>query len=341
MDEIAIGKHHRIVAVTPAGRRRYLEILASYVLRDPSIDEWHLWDNCRTQEDRAYLRRLADTDTKVRIVQEPSVDGTNRSVNQFYKRARDPGTFYIKLDDDIVYLPENFGLRLYSKALSEKDLFSWWSPLVLNNAICTYLLRAKGIIKTQAPLTAQANCPIAWGSPLFAKNLHEAFLDSAKALGSNWQEAWKLNEDFPIFLQRFSINAIGFFGELSHTLKEEFCCPPGADDEEHISAVLPLLTGKPGRLIGDILVVHFSFHTQEEQLLKTNLLERYALLAGLSSDYRFLSSKGRGKPWKRLTSFLRSSAKYFLNEVLGYYPPSQKERYAVKLNIGTQKEQNG
>lgn len=322
-------KRHRIVAVTPAGRRRYLEILASYVLRDSSIDEWHLWDNCRVQADRDYILDLAKIHAKVRVITEPGTDGTIRSVSKFYKHTRDPDTFYIKLDDDIVYLPKDFGLKLYSRALSEKNQFSWWSPLVINNAICTYLLRAKGIIETKAYLTAQANCPTAWESPLFARRLHEALLGSIEALGEAWQEAWQLDGDYSIFLQRYSINAIGFFGDLSASLGGEFC-PEGVDDEEYISAQLPLLTGKPGRLVGDILVVHFSFYPQEDYLLKTNLLERYARLAGLAGVPR--ANQRSTAIRKNLKELLRYNAKYFLNKILGYYTPKQQKQYVVTLN---------
>jgi len=35
----------KVIAVTPAGRRRYLELLAKYVLSDEAVAEWHLWDN--------------------------------------------------------------------------------------------------------------------------------------------------------------------------------------------------------------------------------------------------------------------------------------------------------
>lgn len=336
-------KEHKIVVVTPAGRRRYLEILSRYVLRDESIDEWHLWDNCRDETDRAYIRKLASENEKVVVVEEPGVDGTNRSVSRFYKYTRNPEAFFIKLDDDIVYLPDHFGLKLYAKALAEKERCSWWSPLVINNAICTYLLREEGVIRTKAPLTAQANCPIAWGSPLFARNLHETLLNTVRDMGSSWEDIWKLSKDYPIFLQRFSINAIGFFGELSAQLGDDFC-PENADDEEHISARLPLLTGKPGCLVGGLLAVHFSFHTQENYLLKTALLEEYSRLAGLSQAETALLQgkngvgefKSYGK-WikRRLADLMKSNLKVFLNEILGYYFPRQIEHYRVDLGKRT------
>ncbi len=52
-------RDHKIVVVTPAGRRAYLELLSKYVIDDADIDEWHLWDNCRLQADRYHINQLA------------------------------------------------------------------------------------------------------------------------------------------------------------------------------------------------------------------------------------------------------------------------------------------
>jgi hypothetical protein len=51
----------RLVTVTPAGRRPYLEILANYLLRRHDlIAEHQWWLNTRVPEDVAYIYRLAD-----------------------------------------------------------------------------------------------------------------------------------------------------------------------------------------------------------------------------------------------------------------------------------------
>lgn len=50
----------RIVSVTPAGRRAYLEILKAYILRDETIERWDLWDNCRAEADRTYVREARE-----------------------------------------------------------------------------------------------------------------------------------------------------------------------------------------------------------------------------------------------------------------------------------------
>lgn len=261
---------HRIVAVTPAGRRHYLQLLHRYISADPSIDEWHLWDNCRAQADRAYIEELARQDRKIRLIRIERTDGTNKSVNRFYRLAADPDTFYIKMDDDLVYLAPRLGEQLYRHAVSERDQAIWWSPLVINNAICSALLKYQSRLNISALLTAQAACPFGWRSPIFAQRLHETFLT---ALRTHQLAAFRI-PNVSLAAARFSINCIGFFGQDVRTLGEEFC-PLGVDDEEWISAVLPVRAGRVGRIIGDTTVAHFSFFPQEAGLLATPVLSQY------------------------------------------------------------------
>lgn len=163
-------KSHKIIAVTPAGRRVYLDLLKHYILSDPSIDEWHLWDNCREAEDRVWIENFARAEPRVKIVKRPRADGSIKAINGFYETCRDPGVFYIKIDDDLVYMPPDFGHSLYTKALSERDQFTWWSPLVVNNAICLWLLKYHSRVDIAADLMASAACIHGWKSPFFAKS---------------------------------------------------------------------------------------------------------------------------------------------------------------------------
>lgn len=268
---------HRIIAVTPAGRRRYLEVLAHYVIADRTIDEWQIWENCRDPSDRAFLEHLArEHPDKVQIVRMPGADGGLRSINRFYPALNDPGAFYIKLDDDIVWLPRHLGARLYQHAVAERSRYIWWSPLIVNNALCTWLLKYHSQVHIDADITAQAGCVHAWRSPLFAMHLHRAFLSAVR---THALPAFEV-PDFPVSLSRFSINCIGFFGSDVARLGAQFC-PPDVDDEEWISAVLPTRTGRPGRIVGHLQVSHFSFYTQERFLLSAGVLDEYYRLAGL------------------------------------------------------------
>ena len=267
---------HRIIAVTPAGRRLYMECLKHYVLADDSIAEWHLWDNCRKESDRLYIRDLAARHDKIRLVEVDGCNGQVGSINRFYSHAREADAFYIKMDDDIVYLPPNLGHDLYARASAERERFAWWSPLVVNNAICSWLLKYHSKLRIDAPLTANAACETGWRNAAFAHCLHDRFLQAAAA---DALDTFRVR-DFEIALSRFSINCIGYFGADAAASGGEFC-PLGVDDEEWISAVWPSRIGRPGRILGDVLVSHFSFYTQDKELRRSDLIVRYYRLAGL------------------------------------------------------------
>jgi hypothetical protein len=270
---------HRIVAVTPAGRRHYLELLKHYVLRDSTIAEWHLWDNCRRSEDRAYIQGLAREHPKIKIVEIQGTDGSNRSVNRFYPFCNGADVFYIKMDDDLVYLPDHMGERLYQQAIAERDKYIWWSPLIVNNAVCTWLLKYHSRVEIPEFVSCQSADSMAFANSRFAERLHRKFL---AAVENNDIGMFRV-PDFEVSLSRFSINCIGFFGKDVAELRESFC-PLGVDDEEWISAVLPSRVGRPGRITGAITAAHFSFYTQELDLLECRVLDDYYRLAGLKPE---------------------------------------------------------
>ena len=280
---------HKIICVTPAGRRRYLELLIHYIRRETEIREWHLWDNCRSSDDRAYLNELARDNPKIKIIRIDGADGANTSVNRFYRFCNDPEAFYLKVDDDIVYLEENLSGRLYRQAAAERERYLWWSPLVVNNAVCSWLIKHHSQVPIEEELSCQASFPRGWLDAEFAESLHRKFL---AAIGNGEVRNFCV-PDFEVSLSRFSINCIGFFGKDVLELGERFC-PPGCDDEEWISAVLPSMTGRPGRIVGGLVAAHFSFRVQEAGLLRSGLLERYYRLAGLLPPAREESERSAG-----------------------------------------------
>jgi len=276
---------HKIIAVTPAGRRPYLDLLKHYILKDETIDEWHLWDNCRHPDDRLYIEQLERTHAKIRVVRIANPDGTNRSVNRFYRFCDDDNAFYIKMDDDLVCLPDALGRRMYEVAVAERSAYLWWSPVVINNAICSWVLQSFGVLTSNVQLSAQAGTFEGWRSSSFANALHTAYLDILERDPAAFEAKLAVVPNLPVSLARFSINCIAFFGADVLNLGDTFC-PLGVDDEEWLSAILPARSGRPGRLIGNLAVAHFSFFPQEGELVRTDILERYYRVARLEMIYR-------------------------------------------------------
>jgi hypothetical protein len=161
--------------------------------------------------------------------------------------------------------------------MREAGRFTYWSPLVINNAICSWLIKHHSQMHVPATVIAAASCDTGWKNPYFAEQLHRAFI---AAHDSSSLELFSV-PDFSISLARFSINCIGFFGSDLLDLGDTFC-PLDTDDEEWISAVLPSRIGKPGRIVGNLLIAHFSFFTQEFELLRSGILDEYYRIAGVA-----------------------------------------------------------
>lgn len=280
-----------------------MDLLRHYVVMNQHISEWQLWDNCRNPADRAYIESLAREHEKIRVLRLGDGDGTNRSINQYYHLCNDPGAFYIKMDDDIVYVEQGMPEALLDAALAGRSKYLWWSPLVINNAICSWLLLHHGRLESSASLSAQASCSTGWRDPYFARMLHGAFL-SAVSRGER--------VDIPdayISNSRFSINCIGFFGEDVKSLGAAFC-PGDVDDEEWLSAILPLRQGLAGCVVGATCVAHYSFFTQESVLNASDVLDRYYDLAKIKR--RYAPALTRRVP---LAQKLKRIARAILNEV--------------------------
>jgi hypothetical protein len=105
-------------------------------------------------------------------------------------------------------------------------------------------------------------------------------------------------------LSHFSVNALGFFGSEKLALGDLFMPPGCMAEEEWLSALLPAKLDRPGKVLGDLLVAHFSFHPQEHRLLQTDILERYYALAGLAAPHYDkpvdkVRLKDRLRPWRK------------------------------------------
>lgn len=284
-----LQKNHKIIVVTPAGRRHYLDLLKHYVLGDEFVDEWHLWDNCRDPLDRDYINQLASENAKITVV----VDGAAAAkINRFYSKCDDPLSFYIKIDDDVVYVRSGTFREMYRRAVAEPRRYLWWSPVVINNALSSYLLQTMKALATNYELTAQASGFYGWRDPHFAEFLHRAFVDHVRS-GAKPIDL----PDRDVFLSRFSINCIGFFGEPGADF-----VPLHVDDEEWLSATLPTIRGVGGCIVGTGTVAHFAFGIQEEHLLHTDLLSEYYRLAGIEQRFVHRPKRSLGSQYRAARS---------------------------------------
>jgi hypothetical protein len=265
-----VHEGHPVVCVTPAGRRRYMKLLASLVLSSPLVDRWDLWVNTSDKADLAFLQGLARMDGRVRLVPQP--DGAEPSVGAlcaFSRLAMDPGTIYIRLDDDLVWADAAFPERLLAFRVAQREHFLVM-PLILNNAICSHLLQSLGKLRYSRHVTSSCTDGAAWRDPHSALVLHR-FLLPRLARG---EQARLASGPIPIALNRFSINCVCWFGEdmaLAGGVK-------GPDEEEELSAEIPTRLRRTCCFQTDVAVAHFAFYTQREATDASEVLAGYAAL---------------------------------------------------------------
>jgi len=262
--------HYKVVCNTAAGRRRYMQYLVPFVVACDIVDRYDIWVNTINKQDIAFFRLLAKSFPKINLVWQPDgiVNG-NASINAFYKQCIEEDTIYFKLDDDIVWMEPGLIEKMMRFRINNPEYFLV-SPLVINNALCTYILQNAGKIQLNRYYPAYALDDILWKSGEFALQLHNWFLNTQLPE----QQYKNLHCGArPVAMNRFSINAILWFGQ---EMKKFDGIVPG-DDEEWLSVVKPTELGLGNCFNGDAIVAHFAFYTQRENLDKGNILEQYGV----------------------------------------------------------------
>ena len=245
-----------------------MQFLIPQVVSSPIVDRYDIWVNTNNTHDIEFFKQVADKYPKINLVWQPEgiVNGI-RSINAFYKDCIEDNTIYIKLDDDVVWLETDFFEKIVRFRIENPEYFLV-SPLVINNAISTYILQNKGKIKLKRYMRAMATEKISFRSGYFAAELHDWFLTTQLPDGKYKQLYSGKN---PISLNRFSINAVLWFGE---TMKKFQGIVTG-DDEEYLSVIKPAELGLSNCIDGNTIISHFAFRPQRKLLDKKNILKRY------------------------------------------------------------------
>lgn len=261
-------QQYKVVLNTAAGRRRYMQYLIPYVVTCPLVDRYDIWVNTHNGADIEFFRRVADRFPVVNLVWQPDgVVNGNASINAFYKECVAPDTVYFKLDDDIIWMEPGLIERMVRFRVDNPQYFLV-SPLVINNALSTYLLQLSGKLRLDSYCEASASHPVLWRSGAFAQELHAWFLEKFLKPGL-WEKLHIGKKEMG--MTRFSINSVLWFGK---EMRRFSGIVPG-DDEEFLSCIYPTRQGLSNAWNGDALVAHFAFFTQREALDRVGILEQY------------------------------------------------------------------
>jgi hypothetical protein len=276
---------HRVVAVTPAGRRRYMELLAPQILGSALVDRYDIWVNTADPGDLAFFEGLAAKYDRVRLVAQPDGKAPGvPAIHAFHRAAIDADTIYIRFDDDIVWLEPGFFETLLRFRLDHPRYFVVM-PLIINNAVCSNLLQTLGKIVPWRHIHTNCFDRIGWGNPEFAVALHRFLLDLIRR-----GETARLHSGArEIALNRFSINCISWFGRDLALIGGEVA----VEEEEDMATAIPARLQRANCFCTDTIAAHFAFWTQRHWIDASGILAEYAAaldalpeLAALRSEVR-------------------------------------------------------
>ena len=222
--------NYHVVVNTAAGRRRYMQYLIPFIVSSEIVDRYDIWVNTHNSVDIEFFRKCAEIYPKINLVWQPDgiVNGIS-SINAFYRQCIEDNTIYFKLDDDIIWMEPNLIEKMVRFRIDNPNYFLV-SPIVINNALSTYLLQERGKIKLDKYYNSLATHEVLWKSGEFATQLHQWFLNT-KLKTQNYTDLYCGKQ--PMAMTRFSINSILWFGD---EMKKFDGIVPG-DDEEFINDV--------------------------------------------------------------------------------------------------------
>lgn len=246
-------KGYKIICVTPAGRRRFLDILSKYTLNlRHIIDEHHLWLNTNDQEDIAYIQQLEKRYPDFFKVILPTVEKVANhyhTINQFFHYCTSADTIYLRFDDDVCYMT---GIEQLLNFHCSRNLFMSL-PLILNNEMTRYMPSLRNLGKE--PRSHESHV---WNHQKFLDNKFNYFTD----------------HHILYHHEAVSINAFCWFGRTFAKFKG---VPLGENEEDWLVNKAQSL-GLYNGICGQSLVVHFAFHDSFDWE-STNFLKRYEQLA--------------------------------------------------------------
>jgi hypothetical protein len=285
----------KIIAFTPVGRKRYMDLLAAHVKREHDaghIDEWLLFNNAYVKEDSTYCDQLAAQWPWVKVLRVGNLSAAPGSdkftwsrpehIADFYKLMTEgDGVIYVRLDDDVVYIDENCIPALVKYRLENPKPFLVF-PTIVNNVRTSFHMQEQGIVAKEWGIRNEMCDDVAWKHSDYIFQLHMKALKAIEE--GNLVDTFALNTqtfDDPATVPEgdiweaghISINAFAIFG------KDMLECKVAKDEEGYLSLWRPKELNRPNARAGEAVLIHFAYHTQTDFMDKTGVLNDYVKLA--------------------------------------------------------------
>lgn len=195
-----------------------------------------------------------------------------------YSNASYHDACFVKLDDDIVYCDLR-KFESFVQDLEASDELKISSANIINNGVCAFYQNRSGFFRGERfdfEYPKDGVCGTLWESARLCERLHSYFLHNVDEIVSiaSRQPA---NTPLP-FVDRYSINFIGFRYPVMIMMTYLFAMSKAKDDEYLMTVILPAAFGVKKYIFNHLVVSHLSFFKQDETLDSARLLEAYSRL---------------------------------------------------------------
>lgn len=256
------------IIVTPAGRKRYLEILFNHLKNlKNEFDEWILWVNTENVDDILFMEKLENENKFIKLQRTKIGVRGSQTIYHFFNECIDENSVYIRLDDDIVYVKPNSLKNLFDFRIKNPNYFLVYGNIV-NNAILSHLHQRNGTFTNEIKFGYHCTDHNGWNNPIALESIHRKFFELYK---NNQLSNFSINNWILSDYERCSINVISWLGNEFKKFNGEV----GVDEENWLSCDKPRELNIPNIIFGDSLFVHYAFFTQREYIDNTNILELY------------------------------------------------------------------
>lgn len=291
-------RDYRVEVFIPAGRKRVMSILLDNLSRFQNIvDTVQVWLNTDEDqvEDRAWLESLPDIygewiQLKQLTDEQYAIRPKQLRTGLFYAdNTVDEKTIYVRMDDDIVFIDDDFFTNLLDFRIDNPDYFLVMANII-NNSIVSYIQQEvlHTIPSTYGSIEAFCMDSVSWGSGPFATTLHKTLINHIRndTVSDMFFDHADLKD-----AARFSISCFCFFGKdfakFNGVIGQR---RPGVlrfDEEVWLCEIYPTMNRKLNTICGTALVAHYSFMRQRPYLDKTDVLETYRAIGKgkLSESY--------------------------------------------------------
>ena len=280
-------QNYRVIVCIPSGRYRYLRVLLPYLTSARfanTIDEIHLWVNTDVESDLEYFDRMEATFPKVKCIRNSvALNKTlydasrnhyqyNDSIFRFYRPCRDDDAIYVKIDDDICFVHDDFFNNILASVLDRESTNFACVANVFNIPYTSKLLQDRGTLgDAKGHSTGDPRCPFACTDGKFAVYIHEQFLDLVTKGDVN-----SLCFDSHAITGRQRVGTMAWTGKSF----QQFGGRVDERDEVDLTTKIPQSLGKPLWMVGDAIVSHFAFSHQRAELEdRSDVLKRYLELS--------------------------------------------------------------